>query len=228
MRTKIFEHTPLELGYSDLISETLSSGRKYITPDGARLPSITTVLSILSEESIQAWRKRVGDEEANRISSRASKRGTAVHSIVEKYINNEEDFDKGFGLDIVQSFKNLQPILDNRIGRVYGQELALYSKFLGVAGRCDCIAEFDGVLSIIDFKTSKRLKKKDDITSYFIQEAAYSIMYEERTGKPITNLVTIMDVDYEQPLVFKEHRDNWTSDLMSTIQEYKRRQFFGA
>lgn len=228
MRTKIFEHIPLELGYTDLITENLSSGRKYVTPNGKRLPSITTVLSILSEESIQAWRKRVGDEEANRISSRASKRGTAVHSIVEKYINNEEDFAKGFGLDIVQSFKNLQPILDDRIGRVYGQETALYSEYLGVAGRCDCIAEFDGVVSIIDFKTSKRVKKKEDITSYFIQETAYSIMYEERTGKPITNLVTIMDVDYEQPLVFKEHRDNWTSDLMSTIQEYKRRQFFGA
>lgn len=221
---KIFEHVPVDLGYQDLLAETASTGRVYNTPTGKQYPSITTVLSILSEDAIRAWRKRVGDEEANKISTRASRRGTAVHLIAEKYINNEADYKKGFTPDILQSFAEIKPILDNRIGKVYGQELPLYSDYLGIAGRVDCIAEFDGVSSIIDFKTSRRVKTADDIHSYFMQEAAYAVMWEERTGKPIVNLVTIIAVDDNPPLVFKEHRDNWTTQLIETISEYKRRK----
>ena len=90
-----------------------------------------------------------------------------------------------------------------------------------MAGRVDCVGVFDGVPSIIDFKTSKRIKTKDKITNYFMQEAAYAIMWEERTGMPIVNLVTIMDVDNERPLLFKEHRDNWTDDLLKAIEAYR-------
>lgn len=222
-----FIHEPVDLGYDDLIAETGEKTRLYNTPDGNKLPSITTVLSILSEDAIRAWRQRVGEEEANRISHRASTRGTAVHSIIEKYIDNEEDYKDGFDFHVIDSFNTVKPILDERIGKVYAQECALYSEHLGVAGRVDCVAEFDGVTSIIDFKTSKRIKTKDKIHNYFIQEAAYAIMYEERTGIPITNLVTIMAVDHEQPLVFKEHRDNWTKQLLETIAEYRRRKLFG-
>jgi hypothetical protein len=221
---KTFNHVSVDLGYSDLLAETGSSGRVYNVPSGKQYPSITTVLSILSEDAIRAWRQRVGAEEANKISARASRRGTAVHLIAEKYINNEDDYKKGFTPDILQSFSDIKPILDNRIGDVYGQELPLYSDYLGVAGRVDCIAEFDGVPSIIDFKTSRRMKTHDDIHSYFMQEAAYAIMWEERTKRPITNLVTIIAVDDNPPLVFKEHRDNWTESLIQTISEYKRRK----
>lgn len=226
MSRKTFEHAPVELGYSDLIAETAATGRVYNIPSGKQYPSITTVLSILSEDSIRAWRKRVGDEEANRISTRASRRGTAVHLIAEKYINNEIDYKKGFTPDILESFRSIKPILDTRIGKVYGQELPLYSDYLGVAGRVDCIAEFDGVPSIIDFKTSRRLKTHDDIHSYFMQETAYAIMWEERTKRPIVNLVTIIAVDDNEPLVFKEHRDNWVTPLIETINEHKRRKFY--
>lgn len=221
---KIFDHSPVDLGYSDLIAETTQSGRLYKVPSGKKLPSITTVLSILSEDSIRAWRNRVGAEEANKISTRASRRGTAVHLIAEKYINNDLDYVNGFTPDILMTFKDIQPILDNRIGKVYGQELPLYSEYLGIAGRVDCIAQFDGIPSIIDFKTSRRVKTYNDIHSYFMQEAAYAIMWEERTKQPIVNLVTIIAVDDHEPLVFKEHRDNWVTPLIDTIKEYKQRK----
>ena len=107
------------------------------------------------------------------------------------------------------------------IGTIYAQECPLYSKHLGVAGRVDCVAEFDGKLSIIDFKTSLKPKKKEWISKYFMQETAYAIMWEERTGKPITQLVTIMDVDDNEPLLFIEHRDNWAKQLLQTIDDYK-------
>lgn len=220
---KTFTHSETDyLGYKDLLTESISGRRHYATPEGL-YPSVTSVLGILSEDSIRAWRKRVGEEEANRISTRASRRGTSVHLIIEKYINNEEDYRSKFTPDIIETFNTVKPILDSRIGVVYGQELPLYSKHLGLAGRVDCIAQFDGVPSIIDFKTSKKIKKHDDIHGYFMQECAYAIMWEERTGMPITNLVTIMSVDDEEPLVFKEHRDNWVHDLKSVILEYGRR-----
>ena len=227
MSRKTFVHKEIDLGYEDLSAETTSSGRKYLGPNGVSYPSVTTVLSILSEEAIQAWRSRVGEEEANKISHRASTRGTAVHSIIENYIDNKEDYAEGFMPNIVDNFKAVQKVLDERIGEVYAQEAALYSDHLGLAGRVDCVAEFDGKLSIIDFKTSKKIKKKEWITNYFIQESCYAIMWEERTGMPITQLVTIIAVDDEDPQVFIEHRDNWTDKLLETINEYKRRKIFG-
>lgn len=220
----MFTHQKLDLGYTDLEAVTLPSGRTYVDPEGNKYPSITTVLSILSRDGIAAWRQRVGEEEANRVSYRASTRGTAVHDIVEKYIDNEVIDKSKYTMDVIQSWKNLQPILDERIGTVFEQECPLYSKHLGVAGRVDCVAEFDGVPSIIDFKTSRKAKKREWVTNYFIQESAYAIMWEERTGMPITNLVTIMDVDNEQPIVFKEHRDNWAPKLLETIELYKQDQ----
>jgi len=214
----IFEHVPVVL--TEMKTENHNGRREYKTPEGINLPSITTVLSILSRESIAKWRARVGHEEANRISHRASTRGTAVHAIVEKYINNEENFRDGYTPDIISSFIDLKPILDSRIGRVYAQEAPLYSNHLGVAGRVDCIAEFDGRLSVIDFKTSMKPKRLDWIKNYFMQESAYAIMWEERTGQPITQLVTIISVDNHEPQIFIEHRDNWVRPLRETIAQY--------
>jgi len=118
-----FNHTPLDLGYEDLLAETASTGRTYVCPEGNRYPSITTVLSILSRDSIAKWRKKVGEEEANRVSHRASTRGTAVHDIVEKYLDNENIDPTKYTLDVIQSWMNLMPILDERIGDIFIQEL---------------------------------------------------------------------------------------------------------
>ena len=219
-----FMHETVDLGYDDLVTDTRPSGRTYVTPDGKRYPSITTVLSILNEEAIAAWRKRVGEEEANRVGTRASGRGTLVHSIIERYLLNEDTTE--FLPHIRQSLENLRPILDARLGTIYGLEVPLYSAHLGLAGRVDCVAEFDGVPSIVDFKTSKRVKTHDKISNYFAQMSGYAIMWEERTGIPITNTVIIMDVDDNEPLVFKEHRDNYSQLLIDTKAEYDRRKLF--
>lgn len=221
MRT--FEKVEIDLGYDDLDAQILDKARIYTTPDG-NFPSVTSVLSILSEEAIAKWRARVGEEEANRVSGRASSRGTKVHSIIEDYLDGKDTTE--YLPHIRQSLANVRPILDSRIGRIFGIEVPLYSRHLGLAGRVDCVAEFDGVVSILDWKTSRYPKKKENISGYFCQMAAYAIMFEERTGMPVTNLAVVMDVDGHEPLVFKEHRDNWTKMLTDTIAEYNRRKMF--
>jgi genome maintenance exonuclease 1 len=222
---KRFDHVKVDLGYQDLDAETTDSGRTYSTPNGNRYPSITTVLSILTEDVIRAWKERVGEEEAELVSGKAVRRGTKVHSIVEKYLKNEPTED--YLPHIRQSLDNLKPILDENITTIYGLEVPLFSEHLGVAGRCDCIAEYNGVPSIVDFKTSRYIKKKEKISNYFAQCAAYSIMWEERTGLVAPNIVIIMDVDHEKPCVFVEHRDNYTKLLHDTIDEYRKRRMFG-
>ena len=125
-----FQHEKMDLGYVDLDSVTSKRGRRYIDPSGIEYPSVTTILKILSEDSIRKWRKRVGEEEANRVSSRASSRGTQVHSIVEDYLNNEDTRD--YFPHVKQSLQNLRPILDKSIGRIFGLEVALFSSYLGM------------------------------------------------------------------------------------------------
>jgi genome maintenance exonuclease 1 len=221
-----FVHEKIDIGYDDLVAETSDSGRRYFDPDGNTYYSVTTVLKILSEEAIQKWRQRVGEEEANKVSRIASSRGTAVHNIFEKYVNNDPDYLDGVMPHNIQTFKDAQGVLDLSITKVYGQEVPLFSKHLGIAGRVDCVGEWLGVDSIIDYKTSRKLKKKEWISSYFMQCAAYAIMWEERTGMPIKQLVVFIAGD-EGTQVFIEDRDNWTKELINTINEFKRRKLFG-
>jgi len=221
-----FTHDPIDLGYNDLSAKTTKKGRQYVDPDGNTYPSITTVLSILSEDSIRAWRARVGEEKANQISRVASTRGTTVHNIIEKYVANDPEYIKGEMPHNVQTFKDVQKVIDKGVTKVYQQEAPLYSKHLGVAGRVDCVGQWNGKDSIIDWKTSRKFKKKEWISSYFMQCAAYAIMWEERTGMPIKQLVVCIAGD-EGSQVFVEDRDNWTEKLIETINEYKRRKLFG-
>jgi genome maintenance exonuclease 1 len=221
MTRKIFTHDPVDLGYEDLITESTEQGRRYVTPSGVKYPSITTVLGHFTKQSIMDWRKRVGEAEANRISSAAAGRGTSLHTICERYIDNEEDYFEKAMPHVRGMFNTIKPILDERIGTVYMQEVPLYSDHLRLAGRVDCIGEFDGVPSIIDFKTSSRIKTAESITDYYQQEAAYAVMFEERTKIPVVNLVTIMAVENNDPLVFIEHRDNHVSDLIHKIRLYE-------
>ena len=205
---------PREL--QDLKSMTFPDGKRYYTlPDGTRLPSVTTVIGAKNKEAILKWRQRVGEEEANRISKYASSRGTNVHTLCEKYLNNDPKYLLNAMPDALEMFKPLRPIL-NRINNIHYQECALWSIKLGMAGRVDCIGEFDGVLSVIDFKTSKKIKKREDIDNYFAQCVAYACMYEELIGQGIDQIVVIMAVDNEQPLIFIEK----TSDHLNTLLEY--------
>ena len=220
-----FIHEEIDLGYSDLDSVTKTKGRHYVDPDGNKYPSITTVLSILSREAIQKWRERVGEEEANRISRVASSRGTKIHNIIEKYIANDPEYLQDEMPHNIQTFKDIQPILDQNLSKIYSIEAPLYSKHLGVAGRVDCVGVWNGKDSIIDWKTSRKEKKKEWISSYFMQAAAYAIMWEERTGRPIKQLVVAIAGDMG-PQIFIEDRDNWTAELINTISEYKREKFW--
>jgi len=154
MKIKTFKHHPTpDLGYTDLKCVTKGK-RTYETPDGTnKYPSITTVLSLQSKEAINAWRDRVGHTEANRISRIASGRGTAVHQIAEDYINNNPDFKKNANPLYYYDFLPIKKTIDSRLSAIYAQEVALYSDYLKVAGRVDCVGIFDNKLSIIDFKT---------------------------------------------------------------------------
>ena len=204
---------------TDLKSETHTDGKRYYTlEDGTRLPSVTTVLGALKKDAIQAWRKRVGEDVANAVSRKATGRGTNVHTLCERYLNNDALGD--IMPDAKEMFMSLKPLL-NRIDNIHYQECALWSKQLGMAGRVDCIGEFDGELSVIDFKTSKRIKTEAHIEDYFWQTSAYALMYEEMIGVPIDNLVIIMAVEDEQPLLFKQKTQNHIHGLVKAINYYK-------
>ena len=203
----------------DLKSETQSDGKRYYTlEDGTRLPSVTTVLGAMKKDAIMAWRKRVGAAAANAISKKATGRGTNVHTLCERYLNNDPLGD--VMPDAKEMFLSLKPLL-NRIDNIHYQECALWSKQLGMAGRVDVIAEFDGKLSVIDFKTSKKIKSKSMIEDYFWQTSAYALMYEEMIGRSIDDIVIIMAVEDEAPILFQEKTSDHIDGLVKAIQFYK-------
>jgi genome maintenance exonuclease 1 len=193
--------------------------RLYATPDGQKYPSVTTILSGEGKEAIDAWRARVGVAEAQRISLRATKRGTRLHSYAEHYLNNVLDFLDANDLISKELFQGFQPILEP-INNIHCQETRLFSHHLKLAGTVDCIAEYNGRLSIIDFKTSSKPKRQEWIHNYFMQCAAYAIMYEEMTGIPVTQLVVLIAVEDEEPQVFIEHRDTWAKPLIAVRKRF--------
>ena len=158
---KKFNHVGQPFDF-ELKTENINGKRVYETPNGDKYISITSLLSNLSKAGIQEWRNRVGAEEANRISTKASRQGTGVHSICESYIKNEDGFLDGRMPNEVEMFQSIESLLDC-IDDVHCVEGALYSDELKLAGRTDLIAEFDGNLSVIDYKTSRKIKNWDFI-----------------------------------------------------------------
>jgi len=226
---KVFEKAELNLKYSDLEVENGPNGRRYITPEGHSYPSITTVLGSFGKQAIYEWRKRVGAEEANRISRHATTRGQALHTLMEKYVRGDEVVLTGNEMPHVRlSFSGACKVINQHLTKVYVQEYPLYSDHLELAGRVDLIGEFSRRMSIIDFKTSSRIKSREDIEDYFIQECAYAIMFEERTGISVPRLVTIMTVDNDSaPVVFVERRVNWEKALLNKLKDYRTNLLFG-
>lgn len=219
--SKTFEHDPIVIDELDVVEE--NGQRLYVTPSGQKYPSITTVLGVRSKASIMQWRKRVGEEEANRVSSRAAGRGTRIHKMCEDYLNNvlQESIEEYTYWDRLM-LDSMRPVFDEYIGKVRVQEASLYSDFMRVAGRVDCIAEFDGKLSVIDFKTAAKPKEERYIQNYFMQTSGYAVMFEERTGIPISRLVVIIGVDNEAPQVFVKKRDDYIEEFMEVRSEYKK------
>lgn len=191
--------------------------RLYETPDGSKYPSVTSVLSLHSGNWLEEWKARVGEAEVKAVSNRAAKRGTAVHQLCEDYLTLGQAKPSPFDLEM---YKYLVPYLE-KIDNIHALETSLYSNYLQVAGTVDCIAEYEGKLAIIDFKTSGRVKTRDDIHSYFMQTAAYAVMFEELTGIPVGHLVIIMAVDHHGTIIFKEKRDDWIHDFIKLREEYR-------
>lgn len=201
--------------------------RYYITPDNKRYPSISTVTGWKSRGAIQEWRKRVGEEEANKVSRKATNIGTIFHGVCERYLQNHEVLyhkSKPTPNDYIipEMFKKTKNKLD-LIDNIHCQETRLYSNHLGVAGTTDCIAEYIKKLSVIDFKSARKIKKKEYIDHYFMQAAGYAVMYEERTGIPVPQIVIVMTSteDDHECEVFIEKRDNYIDNLINLIEQYK-------
>ena len=210
---------PIQL--QDLKSTTFPDGKRYYQlPDGTRLPSVTTVIGAKGKQAIMEWRKRIGEEQANKISRQASSRGTNLHTLCEKYLNNDPKYMLGVMPDALEMFQSIKPYL-NKINNIHYQEQALWSEGLGMAGRVDLIAEWNGVLSVIDFKTSKKIKTKEDIPEYFAQCTAYSAMYEELVGRRVDQIVIVMAVENEEPLIFVEKTDDHINTLLEHITFYR-------
>jgi hypothetical protein len=215
-----FKHIGCDIDY-DLETVTVNGKRFYKTPEGLLYPSVTTITSQHGKDKILEWRKRVGEEEANRVSARASGRGTRVHKLCENYLNNEDDFARNTMPDALVMFKSIQPILDQYVNNIHALEIPLYSNHLKVAGRVDCIAEFDGKISIIDFKTSSKPKETKWILNYFMQCAAYAVMYEERTGVSVPRIVIVIAVDSEEPQIFVKKRDEYIDEFIKYREIYE-------
>jgi genome maintenance exonuclease 1 len=204
----------------DLESTNIDGTRFYKVPSGKMYPSITSVTSFYNRQVFVEWRKRVGEEEANKITRASTSRGTDFHNVVEHYLNNKDIKD----LKILPSTKFLflsaKPYLD-RINNIHALERSLYSDYLGLAGRVDCIAEYDGELAVIDFKTATKIKPEKWIENYFVQETAYACMYFEMTDIPVKKLITIMVAENGECVVYeKRNKGHYIKLLTEYIREF--------
>lgn len=177
--------------------------RYYKLPDGSLAKSVTTAIGDASDKTaLNEWRAKIGEAEAQKISTQAANRGTALHSICEHYLLGMDGYPQGTMPTNIQTFKDIKPFIDKHIDNIYGLEAPLYSFELKAAGTTDCIAEWDGVPSIIDFKTSRKIKKEEWIQNYFIQATTYAMMFEELKQIPVPQIVILIAVDHEEPQVF--------------------------
>ena len=219
----MFNHVIMEMSLEDISAKTIEGKRVYEIGD-EKYPSISTICSFRNRKSIAEWRARVGAEEANKISKRATTAGTTVHSMIEDYLNNELDLEKYDGKHLAKIlFTQAKPMLA-RINNIHFQEAPLYSHEFAIAGRVDCIAEFDGKLSIIDFKTSSKEKKEEWIEGYLVQETGYAKMYEERSGIKVEQIVTLITCQTGDTQVFVKNPDDYVPLLKDYIREYKNAQ----
>jgi ATP-dependent exoDNAse (exonuclease V) beta subunit len=215
-----FEHKTLNL--PKLKRETIDGVRYYNVPDEnnpIKLVSITSVISNYKKKFFDSWRKRVGVEFADKKTKRATSRGTDMHTLVENYLYNIPELPEVQPLSQML-FKIALPAL-NRINNIYSLEGSLYSKYLGIAGTVDCIAEFDGELSIIDFKTSEKPKPREWIDGYFVQCCAYACMLNELTGLSVKKFVIIMACENGEVEVYVERdKKKYIKMLVQYIKKF--------
>jgi genome maintenance exonuclease 1 len=201
--------------------EVIDGGRVYVTPAGNVYPSITSILGRKPKPGIEAWRKKVGAAEANKITKESTQLGTMVHNLCEQYLYNiplAESPD-----EVVSVFNRLRFLLGN-IDNIYGLEIPLHSDVLKVAGTADCVAEYNGILSVIDFKTSRKAKREDWIQDYFIQAFFYAAAFYEMTGAVPEQIVILVAVrESFEVQVFKKSMDEmdiYIDKLLNIMKEY--------
>jgi len=208
------------LGELELEKKEQNGIRLYNLPSGDWVPSITSVTSFYNRQIFVKWRERVGLEEANRITKRATARGTDFHQVCQDYLENKElNWDNYQPLTKFM-FYHLKPELD-KINNIHAIERTLYSEYLGLAGRVDCIAEYEGELAVIDFKTSDKIKPEEWIENYFVQEMFYAAAYYELTEIPIKKLITLMVTPSGEVKVFdKRNKGDYIKLLVRYIKEF--------
>jgi len=203
----------------DLKTITENGTRFYVDSMGTKLPSVTTVVGLKTRDQIQLWRKRVGEEEANRISQKAARRGTAFHDKVEQYLRREDDYIEFNNLIEEGMFKGIRGLLDQITPLAI--ECPLYSPTLSMAGRVDCVGIFEDALAIIDFKTSAKYKKEEYAESWYLQMTAYAIMVEELTGEAIDELCAIVAIEDGNYQLFVSEPHRHVEELVSLRNRYK-------
>ena len=221
MERKIFKHElypKIELG-----EITKEGQRVYTTPTGERYESVTTVLGKFSDKTaLENWRKRVGYAEALKITKAAANRGTKLHKICENYLLNVEDYEGGATEFDRMMFAAIKPVYDHAIDIVYGIEYPLYSHELQTAGRTDIWARFDGVSSIVDNKSSTKLKKRAWIRNYFLQATTYALMVRERLGVDVPQIVIVISSeDSNIPQVFVERTAKYEAEARAIFEANK-------
>ena len=221
----MFNHLNVKL--PEITATTIDGVRLYETPEGNKYPSITTVLSTRNKKGLMEWRKKVVNEVANYVSGKAARRGTAVHHMCEDYLNNVYT---NYPSDWEKHKKNFLPyclfnqlkdqVLSN-IDNIYAQEAGLYSDKYKVAGRVDCIAEYKGTLSIIDFKTSTKERTDDWNENYYIQGSAYAEMFEERTGNGVNQVVILVVTEDGTVQEFIKEKYDYLDSLTESVTEWR-------
>mgnify|MGYP001590832377 FL=1 len=221
----LFNHVGIDSPV-EMNTVTIDGKRYYVTPQGNRYPSITTVIgsNAKKQAGLAKWRAKIGKSKAQAKSTNSATRGTRYHKLVEDYINNQLDKTKYHDMPLPWfMFNKSQKVLD-RINNIYLQEAALYSDVLKLAGRVDCIAEFDGVLSIIDFKTSAEKKREEYLMDYYVQECGYACMLQELYGITVQQLVTIVATEEGEPQVsVVKPKKEYLILLQEYIQEYENK-----
>jgi genome maintenance exonuclease 1 len=208
------------MSFNLLEREEIDGIRYYKTPTGDLYPSVTTILGAMSDKTaLEEWKKRVGPEEAARVSAFASTRGTNVHTMCEKYVLGE-DVDMSMPSNVA-TFQQVKKVLDESVEDIRATECTLISHHLQTAGTCDLVANYNGRLAIIDYKTSSKLKRKEWIEGYFMQASLYSYMLWEMTGIVADQIVIIIAVDDNpEPQVFIERPKNYIDKACETVKRY--------
>ena len=217
----MFNHVQISL--PEVTTETINRKRFYVTPEGNKYPSITTVLSNRKKEGLFEWRKRVGNDVANYVARTSASRGTKVHHMCEDYLNNEFDEEK-HKKDFLPFclFNQLKDQALCNMNNIYAQEAGLYSDKYKVAGRVDCVAEYKDTLSIIDFKTSTRERSDDWNENYYIQGSAYAEMFEERTKIKIDQVVILVVTEDGTVQEFVKSKQDYLPMLEESMNEWSK------